>query len=141
MSHHNTEDKVKLMNQWLEAEDETIEMTNKISQSSENETIKIFMDVIRTDSAKHKRIQNFLKDALTKKSPTMSFEEISQISGMINDHLALEQKTVDLGKQLAAEEKLPVIKELMEYLLDDEQKHVRLLNSLASFKEWAQKNT
>jgi hypothetical protein len=141
MSHHDTESQVKLLDQWLVAEDDTIAMTNKISASTKNDTIKIFMDIIRTDSAKHKRIQEFLKAAMTVKAPSLSFGEISEISGMINEHLALEQKTVDLGKELVAEMKLPVIKELFQYLLDDEEKHVRLLNSLAAFKEFAQKNT
>ncbi len=141
MSHHTTEAKVNLLNEWLVAEDDTIAMTTKISGSTDNDTIKIFMDIIRTDSAKHKRIQEFLKSAMTVKAPSLDFGQIAEISAMINDHLALEQKTVDLGKQLVAEEKLPVIKELFEYLLEDEEKHVRLLNSLAAFKEYAQKNT
>ena len=141
MSHHDTESKVKLLNDWLVAEDDTIAMTSRISGSTENDTIKIFMDIIRTDSAKHKRIQEFLKSALTEKAPAVSFDEIAKISEMINDHLALEQKTVDYAKLLLSEEKLPVIKELFEYLLEDEEKHVRLLNSLAAFKGYAQKNT
>lgn len=141
MSHHDTESQVKLLDEWLVAEDDTISMTTDIGKATNNETIKIFMDIIKTDSAKHKRIQNFLKDALTKQAPALGFDEIAEISGMINEHLALEQKTVDLGKQLVAEMKLPVIKELFQYLLEDEEKHVHLLNSLAAFKEFAQKNT
>ncbi len=141
MTRYKTEEKVNLLNNWLTAEDQTIEMTNNISKSTDNETIKIFMDIIRTDSAKHKRIQSFLVDAMTKQAPALDFGEIADISQMINDHLALEQKTVDLGMELAKEEKLPVIKELLEYLLEDEEKHVKLLNALSDFKQWAQQNT
>ena len=99
------------------------------------------MDIIRTDSAKHKRIQDFLKKALTAQSPVVSFDEIGDISQMVNDHLELEQKTVDYGNELVKDVNLPIVKELLEYLLEDEQKHVRLLKSLAAMKEFAQKNT
>lgn len=132
---------LELLDEWLKAEDETIEMTNKISQSTDNDAIKIFMTIIRTDSAKHKLIQNYLKDALTKGAPAMAFNEIAEVSGMINDHLALEQKTVDFGEEIAGDLNLPVIGELWNYLLDDEKKHVTLLNALAKMKEFAQKNT
>ena len=130
-----------LLDQWLVAEDETIEQTKKIGSATENDSIKIFMDIIRTDSAKHKRIQDFLKKALTAQSPVVSFDEIGDISQMVNDHLELEQKTVDYGNELVKDVNLPVVKELLEYLLEDEQKHVRLLKSLAAMKEFAQKNT
>lgn len=130
-----------LLDQWLIAEDETIEQTKKIGSATENDSIKIFMDIIRTDSAKHKRIQDFLKKALTTQAPTVSFDQIGDISQMVNDHLELEQKTVDYGNELVKDVNLPVVKELLEYLLEDEQKHVRLLKSLAAMKEFAQKNT
>lgn len=132
---------VELLDEWLAAEDDTISMTNKITGATQNDSIKIFMDIIRTDSAKHKRIQEFLKNAMTKAAPSLSFDEIATISEMINEHLALEQKTVDLGKQLTADIKLPVIKQLFEYLLEDEEKHVRLLNSLIEIKAAAHMNT
>ena len=75
MSHHDTESKVKILNEWLAAEDDTIAMTNQITGASGNDTVKIFMDVIRTDSAKHKRIQEFLKTSMTEKAPTLSFHK------------------------------------------------------------------
>ena len=139
--HHDTESKVNLLNDWLKAEDDTIGITNKITLATNNDSIKIFMDIIRTDSVKHKKMQHFLIEALTVKAPALSSDEIAKVSEMLNEHLALEQKTVDLAKELLAEEKLPVIKELFEYLLEDEQKHVRLLNSLGALKGYAQKNT
>ena len=141
MSHHTLEDQLKILDDWLQAEEDTIAMTSKISSATKNPVIKIFMDVIRTDSAKHKRIQEFLKSTMTEAAVNVSFDEIGEISGMINGHLALEQKTVDMAKNLVAETKLPVQKELIEYLLEDEQKHVKLLNSLAEFKSFAIKNT
>lgn len=137
----NTENFVRLLDNWLEAEDQTIAMTNQISESTPNPTIRIFMTAIRADSVKHKLIQQFLKSALTEQAPALSFDEIARVSGMINDHLALEQKTVDIGTEMAADMKLPVLKELLQYLLEDERKHVALLNALAALKEAAQKNT
>jgi rubrerythrin len=132
---------VTLLQDWLKAEDDTIEMTNKISATTTNETIRLFMLIVRADSVKHRQIQQFLLDAMTKQAPAISLEEIADISEMINEHLALEQKTVDLGKSLVGQNKLPILKELMQYLLDDEEKHVRLLQSLAAMKEYVHKNT
>jgi rubrerythrin len=141
MSHHTPEERIKILDEWIKAEEETIAMTNKIAGATENDSIKLFMDIIRTDSAKHKRIQEYLKKAMAMQAPALSFDEIGEISGMINEHIELEQKTVDMGHQLAAEMRLPIIKELISYLLKDEEKHVELLRNLAAFKTFAQMNT
>ena len=130
-----------LLDHWIKAEDDTIEMTNKISGTTENPTIKLFMTAIRSDSAKHKLIQEYLKGAMTRQAPVVSPDEIATISGMINDHLELEQKTVDYGVALTRDMNLPIIKQLFEYLLDDERKHVTLLTALADLKNAATSNT
>ena len=137
----NIDEILALLDEWLKAEDDTIAQTNKISAGTGNETIKVFMDIIRTDSAKHKRIQQFMKDSLTKASPALSFDEIATISDMVNEHLKLEQATVDMGQQLFEKMKLPILKDLADYLLADERLHVNLLNAMINFKGHAEKNT
>ena len=132
---------LKLVDEWMVAEDDTIAMTGKIAKSTKNKTIKIWMDIIKTDSQKHKKVLAFIKDSLTKEAPAVSYDEIGEISGLINDHLALEQKTVDLGHQMVSKLRLPIQKQLFEYLLADEQKHVQMLNALAAFKAFATQNT
>jgi rubrerythrin len=132
---------VALLKEWLDAEEQTIKMTNRISTSTDNPAVKMFMTIIRSDSAKHKLVQEYLLNSLTVKAPEVTFEEIGEISGMINEHLALEQKTVELGQTLAEEINLPIITDLLNYLVDDERKHVTLLNALIHIKSVAQRNT
>lgn len=130
-----------LTEEWLKAEDETIQMTKDIADTTDNETIALWMYIIRSDSTKHKRILRFIKKSLTRNAPALSFDEIATVSGMINDHLKLEQKTVDLGQEITPKVRLPIQKKLFQLLLTDEKKHVQFLESLAEFKEFTQKNT
>lgn len=132
---------LKLIEEWLKAEDDTIEMTKKVREKSANETIALWMYIIRSDSAKHKRILKFIKKSLTKQAAMLSYEDIAAISQMVNTHLKLEQKTVDLGTQITPKVRLPIEKKLFQLLLEDERKHVAFLESLAEFKSWATRNT
>jgi hypothetical protein len=129
------------LKEWLVHEDETIEMTNKVTAASNNASVKLIMDIIRMDSVKHKRIQQYMIDSMETSAPAISYDEISSISGIINEHIELEQKTVDLSAGLADAIKFPIQARLFEYLQEDEKKHVILLKMLANYKDWATKNT
>jgi rubrerythrin len=130
-----------LLDEWLAAEDDTIAMTSRIHKATRNEAIRLYMEIVRMDSMKHKKIQEFLKETMTQRAASLSFDEIGAISGMVNDHLVLEQKTVDLGHEILPKVALPIEKQLFEYLLADEQLHVQLLRSLSQFKGAAETNT
>jgi hypothetical protein len=130
-----------LVEEWLQAEDDTIQMTKDIATETENETISLWMYIIRSDSTKHKRILNFIKKSLTKKSAVLSYDEIGAVSEMIKEHLKLEQKTVDLGAELKPKVRLPIEQQLFDLLLTDERKHVKFLEALSSFKDFASRNT
>ena len=130
-----------LLDEWLQAEDDTVAMTARVGKATKNEAIHLYMDIIRTDSLKHKKIQQFLKTTMTERAVALSFDEIATIAALVNDHLALEQKTVDLGHEILPKITHPVEKQLFDYLLSDEELHVQLLQSLALFKGAAERNT
>ena len=64
-------------------------------------------------------------------------EELAEVWGLVEEHIALERKTVDLAKEAlaAVKGKHMVVQEyLLNYLLIDEEKHNALLDSLEGVK-------
>jgi bacterioferritin (cytochrome b1) len=112
------------MKAWQKVENDSIEMTNRISQQTDNPVVRIVMAVIAQDSKTHHRVQQLIADSLEKE-------------GMIEQHIALERKTIDYAKSALAAikgTKMLVQQYLLEYLLADEEKHNKLLDDLEAVK-------
>jgi rubrerythrin len=100
-----------------------------------NPLVRQIMEIIRNDSGQHHRVQQFLIDSLTKQSITLTPEELGEIWDKVERHIALERETVELARKLKEECRQFVQREIIEYLLIDEDKHTRLLEQLESFKK------
>jgi hypothetical protein len=125
------------MKAWQKVENDSIAMATQISQQSENPVVRTVMGVIAQDSSTHHRVQQLIADSLEKEVITLRPEELGDIWGLIERHIALERKTIDYAKSaLAAMKgtKMIVQQYLLEYLLADEQKHNKLLDDLEALK-------
>ena len=126
---------VVLMEKWQKYEDDTIKMTTDIVGKTKNKLIKQVMEIIRQDSAQHRRVQQFIIDSLTKEALQLQPEELADIWDMIEKHIEMEEETVRLAEEARKDTRLLAQKYFINYLLTDERKHVEMLDRLNDIKK------
>ena len=139
MSTKELQDKlVKNMRDWQKIEDATVMQTSNIIVKTSNETIRKVMEIIRGDSQRHYRVQEFIINTLQTETVAVSPDDLKDIWEMVQKHIELEKKTIGLATEAlsALEGKKMVVQEYMiNYLLDDEKKHEKLLEKLELLKK------
>jgi hypothetical protein len=126
---------IDVLRQWQGIERDAIETTAQIMEKTDNLLIRQIMEIIRTDSVQHHRVQQFLLDSITRTPITMSPEDLAEVWGQIEAHDELERQTIELAKELKEQTTEPMHVILLDYLLRDEEKHDTLLMDLDAFKK------
>ena len=67
-SAENTDKLIAAVEDWMELEDETIKHADAMLKKTKNKLVKMTMEMIKSDSQKHKTMQKLLADSLTKPS-------------------------------------------------------------------------
>ena len=100
MSTKELQDQItKNMKKWQKIENATVAATGAITEKTDNPIVRLVMEIIQRDSQMHYRVQGYITESLTEKAVTLTPEEIGQVWGMIEDHIKLERKTVELAKK------------------------------------------
>jgi hypothetical protein len=126
------------MKQWMKMENATVALTGNVIEKTDNPIVRLVMEIIQRDSQAHYRVQELIADSLQTKTITLSTDELAEVWGMIEKHVDLERKTVEMGKKALAAlkgKKMLVQEYLLHYLLEDETKHTKLLEALESIKK------
>jgi Cdc6-like AAA superfamily ATPase len=129
---------VSTMKTWQELENATVAITAQAMEKTRNPIVRLVMEVIQGDSQMHYRVQEWISDSLEGKTVSLTPEEIGEIWDIIERHVELEKKSVELADKALTSLKgksMVVQTYLLNYLLEDEQKHVNLLGSLDSIKK------
>ena len=132
---NRVENMVNVLRQWQGLERQALNDTALVMEETENPLIRMVMEIIRHDSLMHHRVQQFLVDSVTKKAIAVTREDIGEIWEKIEAHDKMEKKTIELAKELKKNAWSPVHKQLLSYLLIDEQKHDTLLQELSEIKK------
>jgi hypothetical protein len=125
------------MKQWQKIENSSVASTGKVIEATDNPIIRMVMEIIQRDSQYHYRVQEFIADSLESKTVVMSTDELAQVWDLIEKHIKLEEKTVELAKESleALKGKKMLVQEyLLNYLLEDENKHNKILENLEKIK-------
>jgi hypothetical protein len=127
------------METWKKVENASVASTGRVIEKTKNPIVRLVMEVIQRDSQMHYRVQEWIADSLTTKATTLTPEEIGEVWGMIEDHINLEKKTLQLATEaleaIKGSKGMLVQAYLLEYLLEDEKKHNVLLEKLASIQK------
>lgn len=139
MSTKETQEKiVSKMRQWQKIEDNAVASTGRVIEKTENPIIRLVMEIIQRDSQMHYRVQEMIADSLTTKSLTLTPEELADVWELVERHIEIEKLTVELAQEALSGlrgKKMAVQEYLLEYLLEDENKHNHLLESMATIKK------
>jgi len=126
------------MKNWQKIENASIASTGNIMERTQNPIVRIIMEIIQRDSQMHYRVQELIADSLETKTIALTPEEVSDVWGMIEKHIELEKKTVEYAEEAlsALKGKKMVVQEyLLNYLLEDENKHNHILDALGIIKK------
>ena len=130
----NLEELKATIKRWQEIEVASVAQTTQIMERTQNPLIRLVMEIIRQDSVMHKRVQQVILDSLEKEAFTLMPEELGDIWEMVEKHAEMEKETIALAEKARRNCRLFVQRHLLTYLIEDEQKHDRLLAQLEDFK-------
>jgi len=130
----NLGEMVALLKHWQDLEVATITQTTTIMEKTQNPLIRLIMEIIRQDSAMHKRVQQVILDSLEKQAFSLTPEELADIWDLIEKHAEMEKETIVLAEKARKNCRLFAQRHLLTYLIEDEKKHDRLLSQLEDFK-------
>ena len=122
------------LKKWQVVEDQSVKSTTEIMAKTNNPVVKHIMEIIRQDSAMHKRIQQLIIDSFEKEAITLTPEELGGIWEMIDKHIELEKETIRLAEESRKNSKNFVVRYLLGYLMTDEQKHNEILAQMEDVK-------
>lgn len=122
------------LDEWLKVESATRKNCADIQKRTENPLIRMIAEIIRRDSKTHIQVLQLIRDSLTKQAISLTPDELAEIWDLLEGHLEIEQKSVDMAERAMRNSRIFVIRHLLTYLLEDESKHVKLLNQLEDFK-------
>ena len=129
---------VSNMRKWQKIEDASVSSTGQIIEKTDNPLVRVIMEIIQRDSQMHYRVQEFIADSIEHKAVSLTSDELVKVWDMIERHIELEKKTVELAEQAIASLKglqgMVVQDYLLKYLLQDENKHNDLLSRLDDIK-------
>jgi hypothetical protein len=126
---------IKTMKSWQNIEDASVKNTGEIMKKTDNPLIQIVMEIIKQDSVMHRRVQQLIIDHFEKKPISISPDELAVFWDMVEEHDAIEKKTIELAKISLKETNSQLVKYLLEYLLTDEIKHDKLLEEMEKIKK------
>jgi hypothetical protein len=130
----NMDELVKVLTAWQKIEDDAVEVTTEIMKRTKNPLIRLVMEIIKHDSVMHKHVQQVMLDGLQKQAFSLTPEELGTIWDLVEKHHEHEKATLALADKARRNCRLFVHRHLLTYLLEDEQKHDRLLDQLEDFK-------
>ena len=130
---------VENMRKWKKVENASVSSTGRVIEETENAIVRLVMEIIQRDSQMHYRVQELIEDSLTTKAITLDPEEVGKVWSLIDKHIALEKKTIDLAHSslelIKGKKGMLLQAYLLEYLLKDEEKHDVILAKLDEVKK------
>ena len=128
---------VDAMKKWQRMEDASLASTGRIIEKTTNPIVRLAMEIIQRDSQMHHVVEGWVADSYEKGAFVLSPDDLKRVWELIERHIELEERMVDTVKKLlpALKGKRMVLQEyLLNYLLEDETKHVNLLKRLEGIK-------
>lgn len=125
------------LQRWQQIEIESVSSTGKIIEKSGNPVVQMMMEIVQRDSQAHARVQQLIIDSMEREAITLTTEDLAEVSGMVESHIQLEKRTVEVAEETLATiegRKMLVQQYLLNYLLEDEKKHLAMLGRLEGLK-------
>ena len=74
---------VDTLKKWQKVEDDSVKSTSEIISKTKNPVVRQIMEIIRQDSAMHKKVQQLIVDSFEKEALYLSPEELGDVWSMV----------------------------------------------------------
>ena len=125
---------VATLKKWQKVEDASVQSTSEIISKTKNPVVKQIMEIIKQDSAMHKKVQQLIIDNFEKEAIKLQPEELSDVWSLVENHIELEKETIRLAEESRKNSNSFIIRYLLGYLMTDEQKHNDILAQMEDVK-------
>ena len=129
---------VSNMRKWQKIEDASVTSTSQVIKKTANPLIRIVMEIILRDSQMHYRVQEIVANSIDVKAISLTPDELAEVWKLIERHIDLEKKTLKMARKairaIKGQQKMVVQQYLLEYMLQDEEKHNKVLDNLEAVK-------
>ncbi len=122
------------LDKWQKMEAVSAKTCAEVQKKTKNPLIKMIAEIIRRDSETHIDVLKLIKDSLTKEAIHLTPDELVEIWDLVDGYHKIEQKSVEIAQEAIRDSRLFEIRYLLTYLLEDESKHLKLLDQLDDFK-------
>ena len=133
------EELVENMQTWQKIENASIASTGRVMEKTENPIVRLVMEIIQRDSQMHYRVQQWIAESLESRTVSITPEEVGDVWDMVEEHIKIEKKTLELAQialdSIKGSKGMLVQSYLLEYLVDDENKHNSLLERLENIQK------
>ena len=134
MVKHTGEELAKVLKEWYTLEDQTIKLAEDLMKKSDNSFVKVIMEMIKRDSEKHKIMQQFAIDNLTKEAFHLTPQELIPLGEVLEKHIQAEAKSMGLANSAITMSRDYFVNFIVSYLMADEIKHHEMLTKLDHIK-------
>jgi hypothetical protein len=128
------EELATILKDWQGLEDQTIKFSEDLMKKSNNPFVKVIMEMIKRDSEKHKAMQQFAIDHLTKRAIEIAPQDLVPLADVLERHLQAEAKSMGLANVAITKSKDFFTNFIVSYLMADEIKHHEMLTKLDQIK-------
>lgn len=122
------------LKKWQKVEDQSVESTSEIISKTKNPVVRQIMEIIRQDSAMHKKVQQLIINSFEKEAIYLTPEELENVWKMVEKHIELEKETIRLAEESRKNSRNFVVRYLLGYLMTDERKHNDILQKMEDIK-------
>ncbi len=129
---------VQQMKVWQKLENAAVSQTSKIMEETDHPLIRAVAEIIQRDSHMHYRVQQLIIDSLEKEAIPVLIDQLDKVWGTVEKHIEIERKTIEAARQSleAIQGTRNVVQQyLLNYLMQDEKKHEKLLEDLDLIKK------
>jgi hypothetical protein len=131
---HTGEELAKVLKEWYTLEDQTIKLAEDLMKKSDNSFVKVIMEMIKRDSEKHKIMQQFAIDNLTKEAFHLTPQELIPLGEVLEKHIQAEARSMGLANSAITMSRDYFTNFIVSYLMADEIKHHEMLTKLDHIK-------
>ena len=122
------------LDKWQKMESLSAKTCAEVKKRTDNALIKMIAEIIRRDSESHIEVLELIRESLTKEALHLTPDELAEIWDLMEGYHKIERKSVDIAQEAIRDSRLFEIRYLLTYLLEDESKHLKLLDQLDDFK-------
>lgn len=126
------------MKRWQKIEDASVASTAQIMAETENPVVREITEIIQRDSQNHRRVQQLIIDSMGSAALTLTPDDLEKVWDRVEKHIQIEKDTAELAEESLAAIKgktMALQQYLLQYLVQDEQKHNAMLNALENVKK------